>query len=590
MYYLALTLAGVPRSVAQNRNPSHTFAVLIPAHNEEGPLPATLRSVFALDYPPDMVRVYVVADNCADGTAAVAAGAGVMCLVRDAVERGKGFAVAFGLAAVAADGADAVLVLDADCQIDPGAMRALDAAFAAGAEAAQLSIRSSNADDGPAGYAAAIGSEIDDRIEAGLDRLGRSVPLRGTGMAFRMDVFDRVPWAAFTAVEDAEYAARLRAGGVRVRRVSGVGVSCAAPRQVSDLCRQRRRWRAALRAGAWAGLPVRVLRSKPLVLTHLLVTSVAALTGGDAPLVGWALGLVGLTAALYLRAVAAVGLSWRRAQLLLAAPVVVARLAWLTAAGLGRRRQSGWEAPTDRVRDAPAARASAAAGPAHPVFARRPAWVVRMFHRPFVRDRNGGAPFVSLTFDDGPHPVHTPAVLDRLGRYGVPATFFLVGERVVAAPRLPGTIAAAGHALGNHTFAHPRFWGLALADPLREIGRCQELVPEASSFRPPFGRLTPGVWLAARRLGLPVVTWSVDSGDWRCRTAAEAVACARQVLELVRPGDIVLLHDDRPWVELILDVLLPDLAQRGLLESVPGPVRERSAPPGTRARPARASA
>jgi peptidoglycan/xylan/chitin deacetylase (PgdA/CDA1 family) len=208
-----------------------------------------------------------------------------------------------------------------------------------------------------------------------------------------------------------------------------------------------------------------------------------------------------------------------------------------------------------------------------------------MLHRPFVRDREGGSPFVALTFDDGPHPVHTPAVLDRLGRYGAPATFFLVGERVAAAPHLPDAIAGAGHALGNHTLSHPRFRGLAFADPLHEISRCKELVPGAVSFRPPFGRLTPGVWLAARRLGLPVVTWSVDSGDWQCRTAAEASACARQVLELVRPGDIVLLHDDRPWIELILDVLLPGLAARGLLESAPAAVPERALVGAPRRRP-----
>jgi hypothetical protein len=82
--------------------------------------------------------------------------------------------------------------------------------------------------------------------------------------------------------------------------------------------------------------------------------------------------------------------------------------------------------------------------------------------------------------------------------------------------------------------------------------------------------LTPGVWLAARRLGLPVVTWSVDSGDWQCASETEALICARTVLGAVRPGDIVLLHDDRPWIGAILDVLLPGLAARGLLDTAAG--------------------
>ena len=189
---------------------------------------------------------------------------------------------------------------------------------------------------------------------------------------------------------------------------------------------------------------------------------------------------------------------------------------------------------------------------------------------------------MSLTFDDGPHLTHTPAVLDRLNRYGVTATFFLIGERIAKAPRLPGMIAAAGHTLGNHTLSHPRFGMLAFANPFHELKLCQELIPRAAAFRPPFGRLTPGVLLAAWRVGLPVVTWSVDSGDWQCETEDEAVICARQVLEMVGPGDIVLLHDDRPFIELILDVLLPGLASRGLLQSKGAAPARRTRSRGTR--------
>src|SRR5205823_7197901 len=131
--------------------------------------------------------------------------------------------------------------------------------------------------------------------------------------------------------------------------------------------------------------------------------------------------------------------------------------------------------------------------------------------------------------------------------FGVTAAFFLVGKRI-ADPALVRRIADAGHLLGNHTFAHevPRWRGFAAARA--DVAKCQELVPEATLFRPPLGRLTPGLWLAARRLGLRVVNWSLDSGDWRCRSAADAAACAVGVLELIRPGDIVLFHDDHRWI------------------------------------------
>lgn len=335
--YLLPTLAGYARRPNRPGAGRHTFAVLIPAHDEETTLPVALRSVAALGYPPDRVRVYVVADNCTDRTAAVARAAGAVCVERaDPGRRGKGHALATGFERVRADRPDVVLVLDADCALNPGALRAFDAAFAAGAEAAQAEVRSRNADDGPAGYVAAVGAAVDRAAAVGWDRLGRAVPLRGTGMAFRREVLERVPWAAFGAAEDAQYAAALRAAGVRVRLAAGAVVSADAPKAVADLCRQRRRWRAALRPG-------RLPHSKPLVLGQLVVTVASCLAAGSFTTRGWAAALVILTAAVYLRGMAEVGLSWRRVGLLLRAPGVVTRLGWLSLAGLVRRPPTTWD-------------------------------------------------------------------------------------------------------------------------------------------------------------------------------------------------------------------------------------------------------
>jgi peptidoglycan/xylan/chitin deacetylase (PgdA/CDA1 family) len=192
-------------------------------------------------------------------------------------------------------------------------------------------------------------------------------------------------------------------------------------------------------------------------------------------------------------------------------------------------------------------------------FARRPSLWKRLLLAPVARTRSAGLRPVLLTFDDGPHPEHTPAVLARLAAHGTAAAFFLVGERVAAAPHLPAAIAAAGHLLGNHTFTHGRLRG---AD---DVARCQAVLPGAAWFRPPFGRLTVGQWRAARRHGLRVLHWSLDSNDWRCRSEADARQCAAEVLRLVRPGDVILFHDDRPLTGPILDVVLPGLSERGLL-------------------------
>ena len=178
-------------------------------------------------------------------------------------------------------------------------------------------------------------------------------------------------------------------------------------------------------------------------------------------------------------------------------------------------------------------------------------------------------PGVRLTFDDGPHPAHTPAVLDRLARYGVSATFYLVGRRVADAPAVPRMIVDAGHAVGNHTF-----WHGPGGSAWRDIGDCQRAVRDACGvapavFRPPLGRLRPPQLLAAagHRLGLRL--WSLDSHDWRCRGEADADRCAAAVLAAVRPGDVLLFHDDHRQAGRVLDAVLPGLAGRGLLPSTP---------------------
>ena len=100
LYYLVLTTLGwqARRTSSNPGPPRHTFAVLIPAHNEELSLTAAVRSVQSSDYPPEKVRVLVVADNCTDGTADVARSLGAECLERtDPVNRGKGYALALGI-------------------------------------------------------------------------------------------------------------------------------------------------------------------------------------------------------------------------------------------------------------------------------------------------------------------------------------------------------------------------------------------------------------------------------------------------------------------------------------------------------------
>jgi len=152
---------------------------------------------------------------------------------------------------------------------------------------------------------------------------------------------------------------------------------------------------------------------------------------------------------------------------------------------------------------------------------------------------------VALTFDDGPDPARTPAVLAALAELGVKATFFVVGAKVEAHPELVARIAREGHELGNHTHTH-RYLPLArsrsVVDELRRtdaaIARITGCTPTLA--RPPYGGRSPRNVRAFARAGKRVVLWDVNSFDWK---GAPAEVVAERVMARVRPGSIVLLHD-----------------------------------------------
>jgi len=174
---------------------------------------------------------------------------------------------------------------------------------------------------------------------------------------------------------------------------------------------------------------------------------------------------------------------------------------------------------------------------------------------------------ILLSFDDGPHREITPAVLSRLAAHDVRAAFFVVGHRVERAPEVLNQIAEHGHAVGNHSYAHPNSRQPGLIDYWRDLARCQRLVQEYIGtkprlFRPPLGRLSVASLTAPKLLGLRAVTWSLEAADWRCRTSEDAARAAHFLLANVAPRDIVLLHDDNAAVLTILDAILPALSER----------------------------
>jgi peptidoglycan/xylan/chitin deacetylase (PgdA/CDA1 family) len=175
---------------------------------------------------------------------------------------------------------------------------------------------------------------------------------------------------------------------------------------------------------------------------------------------------------------------------------------------------------------------------------------------------------VLLTFDDGPDPDVTPAVLSRLQAYGARAIFFVVGRRVAASPATLKLIREAGHRIGNHSYAHANSGDPWFGDYLDDLKRCQAIVHQAvgeppSLFRPPKGHLSFTSLVAPRLIGLSTVNWSMNVRDWSCRTEEQARTAAISLADGTRPGDIILLHDDNRFVIQILDFVLPRFAAKG---------------------------
>lgn len=168
---------------------------------------------------------------------------------------------------------------------------------------------------------------------------------------------------------------------------------------------------------------------------------------------------------------------------------------------------------------------------------------------PTIR-RTGDPKTLALTFDDGPNPAVTPALLDVLDKYRVRATFFLIGKHVRACPSLAQEIAACGHTVANHTDTHANLVFLFPHRIREEFERCQNSIldsagRQASWIRPPYGARGPQLDRVVRKGGWrAVVMWSLLLYDWKPQPAGTVIARLRSA----RGGDIVLLHDGDPHV------------------------------------------
>ena len=180
-----------------------------------------------------------------------------------------------------------------------------------------------------------------------------------------------------------------------------------------------------------------------------------------------------------------------------------------------------------------------------------------------------------LTFDDGPHPEHTPRLLDLLAEHDARATFFLIGEHAERHPDLARRLVREGHRIGNHSWSHPHFDRITQLRQQDEIDRTDRLLQsfdgrERHDFRPPRGATPMGLLLDCLWRGRRIAYWSYDSLDYTQRAPADHIAVARD--QPVRPGEVILMHDDSAHSLELLRVMIPEWKAAGYVFE-PLPIR-----------------
>jgi peptidoglycan/xylan/chitin deacetylase (PgdA/CDA1 family) len=174
---------------------------------------------------------------------------------------------------------------------------------------------------------------------------------------------------------------------------------------------------------------------------------------------------------------------------------------------------------------------------------------------------------VAMTFDDGPHPRHTPRLLDMLRARRIRATFYLIGNRVVEYPDIARRIAAEGHEIGNHSWSHPFLNRMGDSAVVNEIDRTTDAIWRVTgrppvTFRPPYGAFSRRQRLMLHEVrSFPTILWDVDPQDWR-RPGSSTVS--RRILAGTRQGSIVLSHDIHAGTIDAMPATLDGFRARGL--------------------------
>lgn len=187
------------------------------------------------------------------------------------------------------------------------------------------------------------------------------------------------------------------------------------------------------------------------------------------------------------------------------------------------------------------------------------------FHLTSINDLSTKEKIVALTFDDGPHPTYTPLVLDILKKYQVKASFFLIGKNIEGNEALMARMKQEGHLIGNHSFSHAKWFDLwPVKRVMEDINQCQKKLEEQEIqtpyFRPPYGVTNPNIKSALKKTNLISVGWNIRSYDTSIQNADKI---KKRILNRLKPGSIILLHDRLDFMPELLDQLIAEIHRKG---------------------------
>lgn len=195
----------------------------------------------------------------------------------------------------------------------------------------------------------------------------------------------------------------------------------------------------------------------------------------------------------------------------------------------------------------------------------------RYFSKEVIRRIYSREKILALTFDDGPDPEYTPVLLDILKRNNVKGTFFILADRASKYPDLVKRIISEGHNIGLHSFKH---LNEAFLPPLqtkknfyKSLSIMNELEVKVNLFRPPWGIFNLLTYHYAKLCNCKIVLWSIHALDWSKYATVDFIR--QRLINNVRPGDIILLHDGRGAKDApkktiaALETAIPVLKEKG---------------------------